>query len=243
MVGIAGSRGGVQPVRCQSDAEAGERVFSICSTRARLHLAAEDHAKEDAVKKSLGAKTMLYPAPVLVVGSYDADRRPDAMVAAWGGIACSRPPCLCVSLRAATATHVNVTARRGFTVSLPRHDQIAQADFFGMVSGRDCDKFERVGLTAVAAEFVEAPYVAEFPLVLECAVVQVHELGLHTQFIGEIKDVKIDDDCVDEAGRIDVARLGPVALALEGGGYFAFGECLGPAFSVGKAFAEAGSSH
>ena len=56
---------------------------------------------------------------------------------------------------------------------------------------------------------------------LECAVVQIHELGLHTQFIGEIKDVKVDEDCIDETGHIDVARLGPVALALEGGGYFA----------------------
>ena len=76
-----------------------------------------------------------------------------------------------------------------------------------MVSGRDCDKFAHTGLTATPAEFVEAPYVAEFPLVLECAVVQVHELGLHTQFVGEIKDVKVDEDCTDEAGRIDVARL------------------------------------
>ena len=69
-----------------------------------------------------------------------------------------------ISLRAATATHANIMARRAFTVSLPRHDQIAQADFFGMVSGRDCDKFERIGLTAAEAEFVEAPCVAEFPL-------------------------------------------------------------------------------
>ena len=195
------------------------------------------------MKKSLGAKTMLYPTPVLVVGSYDAELRPNAMVAAWGGIACSRPPCLSISLRAATASHGNITARRAFTVSLPRRDQIAQADFFGIASGRDCDKFARTGLTAAAAEFVEAPYVAEFPLVLECAVVQIHELGLHTQFIGEIKDVKVDEDVLDEAGHIDVAKLAPVALALEGGGYYAFGECLGAAFTLGKAYTEADPGH
>ncbi len=101
------------------------------------------------MKKSLGAQTMLYPAPVMVVGSYDAERRPDAMVAAWGGIACSRPPCLSVSLRAATTTHANITAHRAFTVSLPRKEQIARADFFGIVSGSDCDKFERVGLAGL----------------------------------------------------------------------------------------------
>ena len=208
MVGIAGSRGGVQPVRCQSDAEAGERVFSICSTRARLDLAAEDHTKEDAVKKSLGAKTMLYPAPVLVVGSYDDKRRPNAMVAAWGGIACSRPPCLS-DLAAGRDCQARPTSRPGARSRLacraktrsPRPTSSAWS------RGATATSSLHTGLTATPAEFVEAPYVAEFPLVLECAVVQVHELGLHTQFVGEIKDVKVDEDCTDEAGRIDVARL------------------------------------
>ncbi len=65
---------------------------------------------------------------------------------------------------------------------------------------------------------------------------QMHELGLHTQFIGEIKDVKIDESCLDGDGHIDIGKLDPVALALEAGGYFAFGALIGPAFSIGKAF-------
>lgn len=194
------------------------------------------------MKKSLGAKTLLYPTPVLVVGSYAADGRPNVMTAAWGGIACSQPPCVSVSLRAATASHGNIVAREAFTVSLPSRDQAAQADYFGLVSGRDADKFAATGLTPVAAEFVDAPYVAEFPLVVECAVVHVHELGLHTQFIGEIKDVKIEERCLDADGHIDVGKLDPIALALEAGGYFALGTLLGPAFSIGKEFITDASS-
>jgi len=194
------------------------------------------------VKKSLGPRTLLYPTPVLVVGSYDADGRPNVMTAAWGGIACSKPPCVCVSLRAATASHGNIAARRAFTISLPSREQAAQADYFGLVSGRNVDKFGVTGLTPVKGEFVDAPYVAEFPLVVECAVVQVHELGLHTQFIGEIKDVKIDEGCLDAEGHIDIDKLDPIALALEAGGYFALGASLGPAFSIGKTFvADTGS--
>jgi flavin reductase (DIM6/NTAB) family NADH-FMN oxidoreductase RutF len=189
------------------------------------------------VKRSLGAKTLLYPMPVLVVGSYDADGRPDVMTAAWGGVACSRPPCVSISLRAATASHGNITARKAFTISLPSREQAAQADYFGLVSGRDADKFAVAGLTPAKAEFVDAPGVAEFPLVVECEVVQVHELGLHTQFIGEVKDVKIDEACLDANGRIDIRKLDPIACALEAGGYFAFGEFIGPAFSIGKALA------
>jgi len=188
------------------------------------------------MKKSLGAKTLLYPTPVLAVGSYDADGKPNVMTAAWGGIACSKPPCISVSLRAATASHGSIKARKAFTISLPSRQQAAQADYFGLVSGRDTDKFAATGLTAVRADFVDAPYVAEFPLVVECEVVQVHELGLHTQFIGEIKDVKIDEDCLDAQGHIDLGKLDPVALALEAGGYFAFGELIGPAFRIGNGF-------
>jgi len=188
------------------------------------------------MKKSLGAKTLLYPTPVLAVGSYDADGKPNVMTAAWGGIACSKPPCISVSLRAATASHGNIKARKAFTISLPSRQQTAAADYFGLVSGRDVDKFAVTGLTPARADFVDAPYVAEFPLVVECEVVQVHELGLHTQFIGEIKDVKIDEGCLDAEGHIDLGKLDPVALALEAGGYFAFGELIGPAFGIGKGF-------
>jgi flavin reductase (DIM6/NTAB) family NADH-FMN oxidoreductase RutF len=192
------------------------------------------------VKKSLGAKTLLYPTPVLVVGTYDAHGQPNVMTAAWGGIACSKPPCLAVSLRAATASHGHILARRAFTISLPSRRQAAQADYFGLVSGRDTDKFAATGLTAVAAEFVDAPCMAEFPFVVECELVQVHELGLHTQFIGEVKDVKIDEDCLDAGGHIDVRKLDPIALALEAGGYYALGELIGSAFSIGKALVVAG---
>jgi flavin reductase (DIM6/NTAB) family NADH-FMN oxidoreductase RutF len=188
------------------------------------------------VKKSLGAKTLLYPTPVLAIGSYHADGRPNVMTAAWGGIACSKPPCVSVSLRAATATHGNIVARKAFTISLPSREQAAAADYFGLVSGRDVDKFAATALTPAKAEFVDAPYVAEFPLVVECAVVQVHELGLHTQFIGEVKDVKIDESCLDGDGHIDADKLDPVALALEAGGYFALGALIGPAFTIGKVF-------
>ena len=188
------------------------------------------------MKKSLGAKTLLYPTPVLVVGSYHADGRPNVMTAAWGGIACSKPPCVSVSLRAATATHGNIVARKAFTISLPSGEQAAAADYFGLVSGRKVDKFAAAGLTPVRSELVDAPYVAEFPLVVECEVVRVHELGLHTQFIGEVKDVKIDEACLDDEGHIDVHKLDPLAFAPDTGAYFAFGALIGRAYSIGKTF-------
>jgi len=190
------------------------------------------------MKVSLGAKTIVYPTPVLVVCTYDADGRANAMTAAWGGVACSKPPCITVSLRAATASHGNITARKAFTVCLPSERNAAQADYFGVVSGRDHDKFAELGVTAVSSDLVDAPYIAEFPIALECAVVGVHELGLHTQFIGEVLDVKADESVLDAQGRPDIDRLKPILYAMDARAYFGIGELIGKAYSIGKELKE-----
>ena len=194
------------------------------------------------MKKSLGAKTILYPTPVLVVGSYDAEGRANVMTAAWGGIACSKPPCVAVSLRSATASHGNLVSRKAFTISLPDEGHAAQADYFGIASGRDQDKFEVSGLTAVRSDLVDAPYVAEFPFVLECRVVAVHELGLHTQFVGEILDVKVDEAALGADGRVDLARLRPILFAPDQQAYHAVGAFVGKAFSIGRAIGDRGAA-
>ena len=186
------------------------------------------------MKTSLGAKTLLYPTPVMVVGTYDAEGRANVMTAAWGGVACSRPPCVCVSLRSATASHGNIMHREAFTISLPSEDYARHADYFGIVSGRDHNKLEELGLTAVASELVDAPYIAEFPLVLECALVGVHELGLHTQFIGEVRDAKADETVIGADGRIDIEALRPIVFAVDSGTYHALGAPVGKAYSIGK---------
>jgi flavin reductase (DIM6/NTAB) family NADH-FMN oxidoreductase RutF len=186
------------------------------------------------MKKSLGAKTILYPTPVLVVGSYDAGGKANIMTAAWGGVACSKPPCVAVSMRAATASHGNLMARKAFTISLPGEANAAQADYAGLVSGRDHDKFAEMGLTAVASELVDAPYVGEFPLVLECKIVAVHELGLHTQFIGEVIDVKADESVLTPEGTIDLEALKPIMFLMGAQAYYGVGELVGKAYTIGK---------
>ncbi len=192
------------------------------------------------MKTSLGAKTLLYPAPVLVVGTYDEHGRANVMTAAWGGVACSRPPCVSVSLRAATASHANIVARGAFTISLPSEANTAQADYVGIVSGRDHDKFEELGLTPVASDVVDAPYVGEFPLVLECRLVETHELGLHTQFIGEVIDAKVEEALVGEGQKVDIERLKPIMFTVDSAVYYGLGSSIGKAYSIGKGLDERG---
>lgn len=186
------------------------------------------------MKRSIGAKTIVYPTPVFLVGSYDQAGQPNIMTAAWAGICCSRPPCVAVSLRRATHSHAGLMARRAFTLSIPSQTQVREADYAGLVSGRDGDKFKALGLTPKRSELVDAPFVEECPMVLECKVLHVHELGLHTQFVGEILDVKADEDMLDGRGQPDIRKVRPILYAPGTQEYFSVGELLGPAFSIGK---------
>ena len=186
------------------------------------------------MKVSLGATTILLPTPTLVVGTYDELGRHNVMTAAWGGICCSVSPCVSVSLRKATYTYGNLLARRAFTISIPSQLFVREADFFGIASGRDTDKFAVTGLTPVRSEVVDAPYVGEFPLVVECALRDTLEIGLHTLFVGEVLDVKVDDDCRDERGNLDPGKVRACIYAPAASAYYAFGEQLGKGFVIGR---------
>ena len=186
------------------------------------------------MKKSLGAKTIIFPTPVLIVGTYDKAGKPNAMTAAWGGICCSRPPCVAVSLRKATYTHGSIVARQAFTISIPSEEHVQQADYLGMVSGKSVDKFAVAKLTPVKSKLVDAPYVKEFPLVLECRLTHTIELGLHTQFVGEILDVKAEEVVLGEGGHVDIKKMKPLVFAPDTQSYYGIGGFKGQAFSVGK---------
>jgi flavin reductase (DIM6/NTAB) family NADH-FMN oxidoreductase RutF len=186
------------------------------------------------MKKSLGAKTLVYPTPVFVVGTYDQAGKPNAMTAAWGGICCSQPPCVAVSLRKATATHGNIMARRAFTISIPSEKHVEQADYLGLVSGRSVDKFAAAKLTPVRSDLVDAPYVQEFPLVLECRLAHTFELGLHTQFVGEILDVKAEEAVLGRGGLVDIKKMNPLVFTPDTQSYYGIGGFVGKAFSVGR---------
>jgi len=189
------------------------------------------------MKTSLGARTVVYPAPVFVVGTYDKNGKANAMTAAWGGICCSQPPCVTVSLRKATYSYGNIKERKAYTLNIPSEKNVEAADYFGIASGKSEDKLAAAGLTPVKSTLVDAPYIQEFLLVLECRLLRAVEIGLHTQFIGEILDVKADPSVLDESGIPDIKKIGPVLYAPESRGYYTVGAFIGKAFSIGNGLA------
>lgn len=191
------------------------------------------------MKVSVGPKTIVHPHPVFIVGSYGPEGKPNLATVSWGGICCSEPPCVAISFRKATLSYHNIMATRAFTVSIPSVDQVKVADYLGIASGKTVDKFSRAHLTPVRSDKVNAPYAEEFPYTLECRVLHVLEIGLHTQFVGEIIDVKADQSMVSEKGFPDIDKVRPILYGSFGNSaYYGIGPFLGKAFSVGKNIAK-----
>ena len=185
------------------------------------------------MKHSLGAKTLLFPAPVLMVGTYDQEGKPNLMNAAWGGICCSEPPCVTISVRKSRHTYDAIIQRKAFTVGVASEPWMKQADYVGIVSGRDADKFTVTGMTPVKSDLVDAPYADEFPVVLECRLLHTLEIGVHTQFIGEIMDVKADNAVLGGDGLLDIMKIRPLIYDVSRKEYRGVGHFSGKAFSAG----------
>jgi flavin reductase (DIM6/NTAB) family NADH-FMN oxidoreductase RutF len=187
-----------------------------------------------AQKQSLGSKPLLYPTPAWVICTYDGQGRPNMMTAAWANICCSKPVCVTVSLRQATHTYGAIMERKAFCVCVPTSAHIRAVDYVGIVSGRDRNKFSDTGLTAVRSEQVDAPYVAEFPLTAECRLVQTVDLGLHTQFIGQILDIKADPEVLDDQSLPSMEKVNPPVFAPRVRRYYAVAHEIGRGFHLGK---------
>ena len=195
------------------------------------------------MKISFGAKILVYPTPVWVVGTYDTEGKPNMITTSLGGICSLTPPCVAVSLRKNTHTYGNIVKHMAFTVNVPSEAHAREADYIGIASGRDVDKFAATGLTPARSKLVDAPYVVEFPLNVECRLIQTVEIGEHTLFIGEIMDFKAEESVLsadrDESilgteGIPDIEKVKPLLYVPQMGTYHGISGNLGRAHSIGK---------
>ena len=155
------------------------------------------------------------------------------MTAAWTGTICSDPVMVSVSIRPERYSHGIISRTGEFVINLTTEQLTYAADFCGVRSGRDVDKFEHLGLTKVPSRCVSAPSIGESPVCLECVVTAVEKLGTHDLFIAKVVQVSVDEQYLDEKGRLALEDAGLVAYVH--GVYLSLGEKLGTfGFSVRK---------
>ena len=181
------------------------------------------------MRKNFGAKAILYPMPVLIIGTYDEKGTPDAMNAAWGGISEETQISICVSDDHKTTA--NILARKAFTVSIADAENVTAADYVGIVSGnKEPDKIAKAGWTAVESEKVDAPLFVELPLALECRLVSYDAESC--RLVGEIVNVCADERILTD-GKVDLSKFRPITYDPVNHDYLTLGEKVGKAFSDG----------
>lgn len=169
--------------------------------------------------------------PVLMVATYNEDGSVNVMNAAWGTM--QERDHVALNLSESHKTVKNIKARGAFTVSIADAAHVAEADYFGVVSGnKEAHKFEKSGLTAVKSELVDAPVINEFPICLECEFVEYQADGFGIGVIGKVVNITADER-VMAGDKIDMSLVNAIAFDPYTHGYYKVTERVGEAFKDG----------
>ncbi|MBQ3543789.1 MAG: flavin reductase family protein [Lachnospiraceae bacterium] len=176
---------------------------------------------------------MLYPLPVAMVSCADKDGNSNIITVAWAGTICTNPAMLSISVRPERYSYNVIKETKEFVVNLVTKDLVYAADFCGVKSGRDVDKFEFLKLHQSNSVNVKAPGIEESPVNIECKVRKIDELGSHHMFIADVVSVNIDDKYMDKTGKFNLNKSDLAVYSH--GEYFALGEKQGSfGYSISK---------
>ncbi len=171
------------------------------------------------------AGNMLYPLPAVLVSVADRAGSYNLFTVAWTGTVCSDPPMVSISVRPERYSHHMIEETGEFVINLTTETLAYAADYCGVKSGRDVDKWSAAHLTPVAAAHVKAPMVKESPVNIECRVTQKIRLGSHDMFLAEVLAVHADERYLDETGKFCLNDAKP--LVYSHGRYFSIGREIG----------------
>ena len=168
---------------------------------------------------------MLNPVPVVMVSVADKKGNNNIITVAWAGTICTNPPMLSISVRPERHSYNIIKETGEFVVNLTTEELAFACDYCGVTSGRDVNKDEKLNLTPLKMQNVNAPGIAESPVNIECKVREIKELGSHHMFIADVVGVTVDDKYMDEKNKFNINETGLVMYSH--GEYFAMGEKLG----------------
>jgi len=176
---------------------------------------------------------MVYPLPAVMVSCARPGEKPNIITIAWTGTVCTNPPMVYISIKPERYSYDMIREAGEFVINLSTKKLAKAADFCGVRSGRELDKFQEMHLTAVPAAHVQAPLIGESPVNIECRVTEVKELGSHHMFLADILAVHVDDQYMDAKGKFDLNKTG--LLAYSHGEYLDLGNVIGSfGYSVKK---------
>ena len=169
---------------------------------------------------------MIYPLPAMMVSCGATPDEYNVFTASWVGTICSDPAMCFVSIRQSRHSYEIVKRNMAFTLNLTNEDLARATDWCGVRSGRDYNKFAEMNLTPMKGVKVDAPYLNEAPMSIECRVKQIIHLGTHDMFIADVMNVLADKRFIDpQTGEFDLKKANLIAYSH--GEYFKLGEKIG----------------
>jgi len=183
-------------------------------------------------KIKMGPQTMLYPTPSTLVGAM-VDGKPNFLAIAWCGVAGSVPPMISISVQHHRYSYKGIQEFKEFSVNIPSVEQVKETDYCGIYSGRNVDKVDACKFDVFYGSLKNAPLIKQCPVNLECSVSHSLNLGSHELILGKIEEAHISEECMTD-GKPDVTKIRPFIFTPNTREYFAYGEMIGQAFSIGR---------
>jgi flavin reductase (DIM6/NTAB) family NADH-FMN oxidoreductase RutF len=184
-------------------------------------------------KKRFGPQPMLWPHPVVLIGS-NVDGKPDFATVAWTGIAASNPASVTIALQPHRYSLKGIYQNRTFSINIPSVDLVKETDYCGMVSGMDTDKVRDCNFKVFYGNLKTAPLIEQCPINLECEVSHILNLGSHHLVVGKFNEAYLSEDCLTD-NKPDINKVKPFVFGPGGHltSYFTIGEAFADAFKVG----------
>lgn len=185
------------------------------------------------MKQTWKPGNMLYPLPAVMVSATDGEGRDNIITVAWVGTVCTNPPMVSISLRPSRFSYDMIKSTGEFVINLTTEKLAFAADYCGVRSGRDVDKFQEMNLTKEKGDFVKAPMIQESPVSIECRVTQILKLGSHHMFLADVLAVHADQAYMDSNNKFRLDKTHPMVYSH--GEYLGLGRTLGTfGYSVKK---------
>ena len=183
------------------------------------------------MRKNITVTEAIFPMPVLLVATYNEDGTVNVMNAAWGTMV--ERNIVALNLTETHHTVANIKNRKGFTVAIADAEHVAEADYFGVVSGKNVpDKLAATGLNAEKSQLVDAPVITDFPIVLECQFIEYQDSEYGLGVIGKVVNVSVDESVMKD-GKVDIDAVNAIAFDPFTHGYYKVGGRVGEAFKDG----------
>ena len=153
-------------------------------------------------KRDFKGSVVLNPVPVVLISSRNNEGKDNVFTVGWVGTVCTRPPMLSISIRPERLSYDYIKESMEFVVNIPHAGMTKEVDFCGVRSGKKIDKIKEMKFTMKECSNINAAYIEECPINIECKVKQIIQLGSHDMFISEVLSSHINEELIDEKGKI-----------------------------------------